>query len=129
MQSAPEGTYGPHTTRTANTLDPRVDSDMDGRAAAAAPTHQAPVAAGLNSTATTGAPTENTGERVARGIKGKIAQGHGVTESLRGNIMSGVDSLVGDKAKQPEHEAIAAAGDREVLDKEFVRKGTLHKSL
>jgi hypothetical protein len=43
--------------------------------------------------------------------------------------MSGVDSLVGDTAKQPEHEAIAASGDREVLTKEFERKGTLHKSL
>jgi hypothetical protein len=29
---APEGTHGPHATRTGNTLDPRVDSDRDGRA-------------------------------------------------------------------------------------------------
>lgn len=80
QQSAPEGTYGPHTTRTANTLDPRVDSDMDNRGAPPPPpptTHQPPVTAGLNSTATTTTgTTENTGERVARGIKGKIAQGH-----------------------------------------------------
>ncbi|KAL2264898.1 hypothetical protein VTJ83DRAFT_7408 [Remersonia thermophila] len=27
--SAPEGTYGPHDSRAANTLDPRVDSDRD----------------------------------------------------------------------------------------------------
>ena len=26
----PEGTYGPHSSRTANALDPRVDSDRDG---------------------------------------------------------------------------------------------------
>jgi hypothetical protein len=78
QQSAPEGTYGPHATRAANTLDPRVDSDMDNRGAAAPTTHQAPVTAGLNSTAstTTTGTTENTGERIARGIKGKIAQGH-----------------------------------------------------
>ncbi|KAK3948088.1 hypothetical protein QBC32DRAFT_222770 [Pseudoneurospora amorphoporcata] len=30
---APTGTYGPHDSRAANTLDPRVDSDRDGRAA------------------------------------------------------------------------------------------------
>lgn len=28
---APEGTYGPHSSRIANALDPRVDSDMDNR--------------------------------------------------------------------------------------------------
>jgi hypothetical protein len=28
---APEGTYGPHRSRVANALDPRVDSDRDGR--------------------------------------------------------------------------------------------------
>lgn len=28
--SVPEGTYGPHTSRLANALDPRVDSDLDG---------------------------------------------------------------------------------------------------
>lgn len=78
QQSAPEGTYGPHTTRAANTLDPRVDSDMDNRGAPPPPTtHQPPVTAGLNSTATTTTgTTENTGERIARGIKGKVAQGH-----------------------------------------------------
>lgn len=152
QQSAPEGTYGPHTTRAANTLDPRIDSDMDNRGAPPPPTtHQPPVTAGLNSTATTtAATTENTGERIARGIKGKVAQGHvrppppivgsvcvlmgcvcvqGIGESLRGNIMSGVDSLVGDKEKQPRHEAIAAGGDREVLNKEFERKGGVHKGL
>ncbi|KAH7632606.1 hypothetical protein B0T09DRAFT_257281 [Sordaria sp. MPI-SDFR-AT-0083] len=30
---APTGTHGPHDSRAANTLDPRVDSDRDGRAA------------------------------------------------------------------------------------------------
>lgn len=29
---APEGTYGPHNSRLANAVDPRVDSDRDGRA-------------------------------------------------------------------------------------------------
>ncbi|KAK5652436.1 hypothetical protein OQA88_10480 [Cercophora sp. LCS_1] len=30
---APAGTYGPHSSRVGNTLDPRVDSDRDGRGA------------------------------------------------------------------------------------------------
>jgi hypothetical protein len=51
-----------------------------------------------------------------------------VTESLRGNINSAVDSLLGDKEKLPRDEAIAAAGDREVLNKEFEKKGTVHKN-
>lgn len=29
--NAPKGTYGPHGSRIANVLDPRVDSDRDGR--------------------------------------------------------------------------------------------------
>jgi hypothetical protein len=29
QSNAPEGTYGPHSSRLANTLDPRVDSDRD----------------------------------------------------------------------------------------------------
>lgn len=32
-RGAPEGTYGPHSSRMANAADPRVDSDRDGRAA------------------------------------------------------------------------------------------------
>ncbi|KAK4161612.1 hypothetical protein QBC43DRAFT_323314 [Cladorrhinum sp. PSN259] len=84
----------------------------------------------LNSTAmNTTATTENTGERVARNIKGVVAQGHGLGESLRGNIMSGIDSLVGDKEKQPVHEAIARGGEREFLNKDFEKKGTMDKAL
>ena len=51
-----------------------------------------------------------------------------MTESLRGNINSAVDSLVGDEEKLPRDEAIARAGDQEVLDKEFVKKRTVHKN-
>ncbi|KAK0657997.1 hypothetical protein B0T16DRAFT_489025 [Cercophora newfieldiana] len=131
--SAPEGTFGPHTSRLANAADPRVDSDRDGRAAGAgvgAPTHAPTTNTGITSTAgpTPGSTGENTGERVARGIKGVVAQGHGMTESLRGNINSGIDSLVGDTEKLPRDEAIARAGDREVLNKEFEKKGTVHKN-
>jgi hypothetical protein len=35
-QNVSEGTYGPHTSRVANAMDPRVDSDRDNRAAGAA---------------------------------------------------------------------------------------------
>jgi len=87
----PEGTHGPHATRTANALDPRVDSDADHR--------NAPHTGAVGTTAgygtagsatgstgigthtapgTTAANTQgpNTGERVAQGIKGVFAQGH-----------------------------------------------------
>jgi len=33
VQNVPDGTYGPHSSRTANKLDPRIDSDMDNRGA------------------------------------------------------------------------------------------------
>jgi hypothetical protein len=51
-----------------------------------------------------------------------------MTESLRGNINSGIDSQVGDTEKLPRDEAIARAGDREFLNKEFEKKGTIHKN-
>jgi len=34
VHDVPDGTYGPHSSRIANKLDPRVDSDMDNRGAA-----------------------------------------------------------------------------------------------
>lgn len=94
----PEGTHGPHNSRVANAVDPRVDSDRDHRGAPmqatgpafggastgyntetthAAHNSQLPGSYDSTGTATTGqAGTENTGERVARNIKGIFAQGH-----------------------------------------------------
>ncbi|KAK3323280.1 hypothetical protein B0T19DRAFT_442781 [Cercophora scortea] len=69
-------------------------------------------------------PHENTGERVARGIKGPVAQGHGIGESLRGNINSAIDSLAGDKVKLAHHEEVARGGFREVQNKQFEKTGT-----
>jgi hypothetical protein len=84
----PEGTHGPHSSRMANAVDPRVDSDVDHRSApqtgatstgygtsgaatgTGISTHTAP---GTTAANTTG---NNTGERVAQGIKGAFAQGH-----------------------------------------------------
>ena len=43
---APEGTYGPHSSRVANAADPRVDSDRDGRAAVGNAPGPAPNTAG-----------------------------------------------------------------------------------
>ncbi|KAK5653966.1 hypothetical protein OQA88_7642 [Cercophora sp. LCS_1] len=109
--SAPEGTYGPHATRLANADRQNGPS-----------THRTTAASGTTTA------NENTGERVARNIKGTVAQGHGLTESLRGNINSAIDSLVGDTEKAPRDEAIARAGDREFMNKEFEKKGTMHKN-
>lgn len=146
----PEGTHGPHSSRVANAVDPRVDSDRDHRGApgAAAPgvgstgygtsTTTAGTGtgfAGAHGTHTTDTSTagvtarENTGERAARGIKGVFAQGHGIGESLRGNINSAIDSLTGDKAKQAHDEEVARGGFREVANKEFEKKGTTDKAL
>lgn len=47
-QTIPEGTYGPHNSRVANALDPRVDSDLDTSkdAKSAAATGQGPANGG-----------------------------------------------------------------------------------
>jgi hypothetical protein len=84
----PEGVHGPHTSRLANAADPRIDSDRDHRGAAPGATSTTSYAPGNtmgntgtthsthppSTTAATG--PENTGERVARTVKGVFAQGH-----------------------------------------------------
>lgn len=89
----PEGTHGPHSSRVANAVDPRVDSDRDHRGAPGAGVGSAGYGASTTTTAGTGvgatttghgthtttgatAGTENTGERAARNVKGVFAQGH-----------------------------------------------------
>lgn len=46
--AAPEGTYGPHSSRVANAMDPRVDSDMDSSSRGMR-SHNAAVGAGYGS--------------------------------------------------------------------------------
>jgi hypothetical protein len=88
----PEGTHGPHASRTANALDPRVDSDADHRNApqtGAGATTGSYGAASHTTTGNTGISTHtapsttaanttggNTGGRIAEQIKGVFAQGH-----------------------------------------------------
>lgn len=92
----PEGTHGPHSSRVANAVDPRVDSDRDHRGAPGAGVGSAGYGTSANTGTTAGtgvvgatttghgthtttgatAGTENTGERAARNIKGVFAQGH-----------------------------------------------------
>jgi len=45
-RNVPQGTHGPHSNRAMNTMDPRVDSDRDGRAAAGYAPGPAPNTAG-----------------------------------------------------------------------------------
>ncbi|KAB5559578.1 hypothetical protein GE09DRAFT_1113447 [Coniochaeta sp. 2T2.1] len=130
----PEGTHGPHSSRLANAVDPRVDSDVDHRRAPqtgttgyGAPASQVGSTHGTHATTgttTTGASANNTGERVAQGIKGIFPQAHGVGESLRGNINSAIDTLTGDKEKQAHDEEVARGGFREVQNKQFEKRGT-----
>ncbi|TPX06805.1 uncharacterized protein E0L32_002301 [Thyridium curvatum] len=81
--------------------------------------------------ATAGAPSAhpNTGERTAQGIKGVFAQGHGIGESLRGNINSAIDTLTGDHTEKAKDEEVARGGFREFANKEFEKKGTTDKAL
>lgn len=73
---APEGTYGPHSSRTANTLDPRVDSDRDNRGtgamgtssfgAGSGTTHHGAGSGATGMTGTHGAPAGTYGPHSSR---------------------------------------------------------------
>ncbi|KAF7538956.1 hypothetical protein G7054_g2489 [Neopestalotiopsis clavispora] len=78
---APQGTHGPHSSRAANTADPRVDSDRDHRAnptthygeGAAARPHEGVGSTGYGSTGThtgthTGAGLGSTGTHTGAGL-------------------------------------------------------------
>ncbi|KAF3353175.1 Protein dopey [Verticillium dahliae VDG1] len=187
----PAGTHGPHHSRIGNAIDPRVDSDRDGRAAtnASVPatghenqipryenqpvgnrsvtgyndptgthgphatragngvssgtttTHgpggisHGPTSAAAGTTAGTATGTHATvddGHKkggLKEGVKGVIAQGHGMGESVRGHFNAGVDGLLGDKEGQRKDAAVAAGGEREFARKDFEHKGTMDKSL
>lgn len=65
----PEGTYGPHGSRTANTLDPRVDSDRDGSNTAGA-AHTGTHASGTHVTGTGAADTHAAGAHLGPAAMG-----------------------------------------------------------
>ncbi|KAG7288487.1 hypothetical protein NEMBOFW57_004840 [Staphylotrichum longicolle] len=73
--SEPEGTHGPHNTRTANAMDPRVDSDRD---------HSSTVGTGRTGTHTTGT---HTGVGVAGYSTGTAEGTHGPHSSRVANAM------------------------------------------
>ena len=88
----PTGTHGPHSSRIANAVDPRVDSDADHRRAPGGTTTTDAASTGYGAPGThttdthtagtgmantsTGTGRENTGERAVKGVKGALAQGH-----------------------------------------------------
>lgn len=113
--NAPEGTYGPHSSRLANAADPRVDSDHDHRAAPLAapvtgahasgvpPAAGAPsagygtsgvtegsyVAGGTPTAATAHGPVTGTGHSAAPVAVGSGAQRHGVGRDIKGAFAKG----------------------------------------
>lgn len=71
--------------------------------------------------------SHHTGPSLVQKAKGLVAQGHGLGESLRGNINSGIDAAFNDKEGMKRDEAIAGKGKKEVLDAEFVHDKTPRK--
>ncbi|KAF1351259.1 hypothetical protein BDV97DRAFT_398206 [Delphinella strobiligena] len=71
----------------------------------------------------------NTGSQAGEGLKGLFAKGHGVGESLRGNINSAIDGFTGDTTAQAKNESIAQGGQSEFQTGQFVKKGTMDKAL
>jgi hypothetical protein len=81
--AVPEGIAVPYNGRVANTVDPRLDSDVDG-------SHNM----GAHNTSTTAAPTMtgvHTSTGKGSGIGGIFAQFHGAGEAVRGAFNSKVD--------------------------------------
>lgn len=77
----PAGTHGPHHSAVGNAMDPRVDSDRDGRALGKDAVNN-PGAPGTESVQTAGSsrtpvePHSGTGGGFVESIKGRMAQAH-----------------------------------------------------
>ncbi|KAK3939370.1 hypothetical protein QBC46DRAFT_388063 [Diplogelasinospora grovesii] len=79
--NAPEGTYGPHSSRVANALDPRVDSDADHMTSAGRTTAPG-MTAGAGTVAGTGAPAGTYGphsSRIANVLDPRVDSSTGAT--------------------------------------------------
>ncbi|KAI5204234.1 hypothetical protein E4T39_03688 [Aureobasidium subglaciale] len=71
----------------------------------------------------------NKGAEVGQGLKGLFAKGHGIGESIRGNINGAIDGFTGDDASLAKNEQIARGGEQEFRSGDFVKKGTTDKAL
>ncbi|KAI4719227.1 hypothetical protein E4T48_04574 [Aureobasidium sp. EXF-10727] len=80
-----------------------------------------------NTTATSTSGTK--GAEAGQGLKGMFAKGHGIGESIRGNINSAIDGFTGDDASLAKNEQVARGGEQEFQTGDFVRKGTTDKAL
>ncbi|THW47601.1 hypothetical protein D6D22_02589 [Aureobasidium pullulans] len=78
-----------------------------------------------STTSTAGTHGANAGE----GLKGMFAKGHGIGESIRGNINSAIDGFTGDSASMAKNEQVARGGEQEFQTGNFVKKGTMDKAL
>ncbi|KAI4738648.1 hypothetical protein E4T50_10872 [Aureobasidium sp. EXF-12298] len=80
-----------------------------------------------HTTATTTSGTK--GAEAGQGLKGVFAKGHGIGESIRGNINSAIDGFTGDSASLAKNEQVARGGEQEFQTGSFVKKGTTDKAL
>ncbi|KAI5212908.1 hypothetical protein AUEXF2481DRAFT_81254 [Aureobasidium subglaciale EXF-2481] len=90
-------------------------------------THTTTGAANPTTTSTTTG--GNKGAEVGQGLKGLFAKGHGIGESIRGNINGAIDGFTGDNASLAKNEQVARGGEQEFRTGDFVKKGTTDKAL
>ncbi|CAD0085830.1 unnamed protein product [Aureobasidium mustum] len=79
------------------------------------------------STATSTSGTK--GAEAGEGLKGMFAKGHGIGESIRGNINSAIDGFTGDSASMAKNEQVARGGEQEFQSGQFAKRGTTDKAL
>lgn len=102
---APEGTYGPHTSRVGNAADPRVDSDLDHRRAAGHHHHQGGMMGGGGVNQPTAAQMAGTGV----GAGGPMTAAHTLGPH-KSDLMNKLDPRVDSKTGQMKGGAGAGAG-------------------
>ncbi|KAH0357066.1 hypothetical protein KCU81_g807, partial [Aureobasidium melanogenum] len=71
----------------------------------------------------------NKGTEAGEGLKGLFAKGHGIGESIRGNINSAIDGFTGDDASLAKNEQVARGGEQEFQTGKFGKQGTTDKAL
>ncbi|KAK6005557.1 hypothetical protein QM012_007199 [Aureobasidium pullulans] len=84
-----------------------------------------PTATQPTATSTSGTKGAEAGE----GLKGIFAKGHGIGESIRGNINSAIDGFTGDSASMAKNEQVARGGEQEFQTGQFAKRGTTDKAL
>jgi hypothetical protein len=101
--NVPEGTYGPHSSRVGNTVDPRVDSDLDntGRTGRVAGHGEYGSGSNYNSNLGSGVPSSGTMG------SGPMGTGHGATGTTG---LAGANNAYESSSHAPAHHHQAGTG-------------------